>query len=102
MDEAQYVCWKGYHSINVQAVCDHKCKFIHMSAKWLGSTNDSFILRVSKLWTAFERGDFNGILLGDSAYPFCKWLMTSFFEINWHITHLYAKLEFLLNKLLGG
>ena len=33
VDEAQYVCRKGYHSINVQAVCDHKCKLIHVSAK---------------------------------------------------------------------
>ena len=45
VDESQYLYRKGYHSINIQAICDHRGKFFHVSAKWLVSTNDSFILR---------------------------------------------------------
>ena len=78
VDESQYVCQNGYHSINVQAICDQKAKFIYVSAKWPGSTNDSFILRNSAVWTAFEAGDYSGIILRDSAYPLRRWLMTPF------------------------
>ena len=77
-DESQYVRRKGDHSINVQVICDNKCKFMQISAKWPGSTNDSFILKISNVWPAFENGNFNytGIILGDSAYPLRKWLIT--------------------------
>ena len=78
VDEFQYVCRKEYHSINVQAICDRRGEFIHVSAKWPESTNDSFILRNSAVWTAFEAGDHSGIILRDSAYPLRRWLMTPF------------------------
>ena len=71
---------KRYHSINVQAICDNKRKFMQVSAKWPGSINDSFILKTSNVWPAFENGNYTGILLGDSAYTLRKWLMTPFRE----------------------
>ncbi len=72
-DEAQYVNIKGFHSLNVQAICDPNGKFLNVVAKCPGSSHDSFILRSSAVFETFEMGDTDGIILGDSAYPlsFC-------------------------------
>ena len=51
---------KRYYSINVQAICDNKRKFMQVSAKWPGSTNNSFILKTSTVWPAFENGNNTG------------------------------------------
>lgn len=69
---------KFYPSINVMGVCDSVGKFIYVSAKWPGSCHDSFILKDSQMWDDFENGIKHGILLGDSAYPSRKWLITPF------------------------
>ena len=60
----------------MQAVCDHEQKFLNVVVKWPGSTHDSFILKNSDVYEAFETAKFNGIILGDSGYPLRKWLMT--------------------------
>ena len=81
-DENDYFNRKHYHSINVQAVCGPNYKFNNIVAKWPGSTHDSFILRQSELWDAYERNNLQGVILGDSAYPNRKWLMTPFSHPN--------------------
>ncbi|XP_023932344.1 putative nuclease HARBI1 [Lingula anatina] len=76
-DEYLYVCRKGYHAINVQAVCDARLLFTNVVCQFPGSTHDSFIWRQSGLGTAFESGDMpSGFILGDSAYVLRPWLMT--------------------------
>ncbi|XP_052270434.1 putative nuclease HARBI1 isoform X2 [Dreissena polymorpha] len=40
-NEAIYVCRKGFHAINVQAVVDNKARFIDIVSKWPGSTHDA-------------------------------------------------------------
>lgn len=78
--EAEYVNRKGQHSINVQVVCDSHGRILHQSANWPGSVHDARILRESALFTGFERGMVPAgcHLLGDSAYPSKKWLLTPY------------------------
>lgn len=76
--EWQFVNRKGYHSINVQLVCDPDLKIINCEVKWPGSTHDSRILRESDMFNQFEAAPPNGLLLGDSGYPLKGWLMTPF------------------------
>ncbi len=76
-DEHLYVNRKGYHSVNIQAVCDSKMLFLDAVAKWPGSTHDAFIWANSGLSGRFENGEMpNGWLLGDSGYPLRPWLLT--------------------------
>lgn len=74
--EYAFVNRKGWHSINVQAACDHQGRFTNLVVKWPGSTHDSFMLRNSDLWEYMEGHPGIGYVLGDSAYPCRQWLMT--------------------------
>lgn len=77
VDEHLYVNRKGYHSVNVQCVCDSKLQILDVVAKWPGATHDSFIWSNSALSQKFEDGTIsNGWLLGDSGYPLRPWLLT--------------------------
>ena len=75
-NEKDYVNRKGYYSINVQVICDHRGRIINIVAKWPGSTHDSRILRSSHIWDIMEGGRIHGCILGDSGYPCRNWLMT--------------------------
>jgi nuclease HARBI1 len=74
--EYAFVNRKGWHAINVQAVCDHQGRFTNLVVKWPGSTHDSFMLQNSELWNYMEGHPNIGYLLGDLAYPCRQWLMT--------------------------
>ncbi|XP_053379191.1 putative nuclease HARBI1 isoform X1 [Mercenaria mercenaria] len=76
-DEASYVCRKGFHALNVQAIADAEMKFINVVIRWPGSTHDSFILTNSNISNELEQRN-NGWLLGDSGYALKNWLMTPF------------------------
>ncbi|XP_041349233.1 putative nuclease HARBI1 [Gigantopelta aegis] len=77
-NEHEFVNRKGYHSINVQLMCDADLIFINCIAKWPGSVHDSRILRESSLFEDFEnkRQPMRGIILGDSCYMLRDWLST--------------------------
>eukprot|EP00918_Siedleckia_nematoides_P023255 GHVU01050169.1.p1 GENE.GHVU01050169.1~~GHVU01050169.1.p1 ORF type:complete len:376 (+),score=23.23 GHVU01050169.1:2811-3938(+) len=77
-DEVDYVCRKKYHSINVQAACDHEGIFTHVNAQWPGSTHDSFVMRATDMWQSFEDGAIRGRVLGDSGYRCRPWLLTPY------------------------
>ena len=71
-NEYTYVCRKGYHAINVQAICNAKLEFTNVVCKWPGSTHDSHIWNNCTLATEFGNGTFGDswlILIGDSGYP---------------------------------
>ncbi|XP_051506713.1 putative nuclease HARBI1 [Myxocyprinus asiaticus] len=77
-----FVNRKGVHSVNVQMVCDSMCHITNVEAKWPGSVHDSRIFRESHLCTLFERGDYDGILLGDRGYTCRQYFMTPFPDPN--------------------
>ncbi|XP_041420063.1 putative nuclease HARBI1 [Xenopus laevis] len=75
--ERYYYNRKGFHSINVQVVCDASSKILDVVAKYPGSTHDSFIFRNSHLHQRLQAGEAgNGWLLGDSGYAVKPWLIT--------------------------
>ncbi|XP_052237807.1 putative nuclease HARBI1 [Dreissena polymorpha] len=75
-NEDDYVNRKGFHSLNVQMICDATFRFVDVVAKWPGSVHDSKIFRESAIRQRFEKGIMTGLLLGDSGYGCKRYLMT--------------------------
>ncbi|XP_041377361.1 putative nuclease HARBI1 [Gigantopelta aegis] len=73
---ASYMNRKGYHSLNVQMVCDSSMKITNVVARWPGSSHDSRIFRSSTLRDHLEDGTIRGILLGDNGYACERYLLT--------------------------
>ncbi|XP_067625233.1 putative nuclease HARBI1 [Eurosta solidaginis] len=71
--EASYVNHHGYHSINVQMICDPSLKILNVNAKFPGERHDSFIWSSSAarrvMQRSYESGNHNMFLIGDSGYP---------------------------------
>lgn len=51
-------------------------KFVHLNARWPGSTHDSRIFKHSEPYYLLESCPYKGHLLADSAYPCKTYLMT--------------------------
>jgi hypothetical protein len=77
-DAAAFVNRKGFHSINVQAVCDARLQFTNIVARWPGCSHDAFIFRQSALNDLLANGRVAGYLLGDAGYPLRPYLLTPF------------------------
>ncbi|XP_062590955.1 putative nuclease HARBI1 [Saccostrea cucullata] len=74
-NEPSYVCRKGFHALNVQAVADASLRFTDLVCKWPGAVHDSFVFKNSNLNNILSQGC-SGWLLGDSGYPLKSYLMT--------------------------
>lgn len=79
-DEETYVNRKQYHSLIIQAICDHSKMFIDVCCGEPGSLHDARVLRRSSLFRKAQTPNYFGeyFLLGDSAYPALNWLVTPF------------------------
>ncbi|XP_069771682.1 putative nuclease HARBI1 [Narcine bancroftii] len=72
-----YVNEKGFHSLKVQLVCDHRHRVMHVCSRFPGSTRHACILQESSVPPLFQpEHQASGWLLGNSAYPLTRWLMT--------------------------
>nr|XP_048700750.1 uncharacterized protein LOC125634278 [Caretta caretta] len=84
----QYINHKGYFSMVLQALVDHKGRFTIISVGWLGKVHDARIFRNSGLFKQLQEGTYfpdqkitigdvemSIVILGDPAYPLLPWLM---------------------------
>ncbi|XP_028317285.1 putative nuclease HARBI1 [Gouania willdenowi] len=78
VSEGDYINRKSTHSINVQIACDASQIITNVDTKWPGSIHESKIFPESSLNTRFERGEFDGFLLGDRAYQCNQHLLTPY------------------------
>nr|CAH7756736.1 unnamed protein product [Callosobruchus chinensis] len=78
VEEHNYINRKGYHSKNIQIICDYELRIVNINARFPGATHDAFIWRNSchNDNRLIILGDRTSWLLGDSGYPQEPWLMT--------------------------
>lgn len=86
-----YINRKGWPSINVQAICDSKTRFLSVSAEWPGSVHDSRIFSNSSVYHKFITRVLSGVLLADSGYPQLPFLATPFTKPTTDDQHRYNR-----------
>lgn len=92
-DPADYHNRKGFYSVLLQAVVDHKMLIWDINVGWPGKVHDARVFSNSSLyqrgqsgtllpgWTEmFEGVDVPLVILGDAAYPLLPWLMKAYPE----------------------
>lgn len=84
---------KGFFSINVQVVCDAKLYIRDIDARWHGSTHDSTVYHSSFLRARLDNNEIDGHLLGDSAYPCGRYIMTPFLNPTTNAEKLYNEAQ---------
>ncbi|XP_066583798.1 putative nuclease HARBI1 [Prorops nasuta] len=85
-----YVNRKGFHSLVLQGICDYNRKFIDVFVGYCGSVHDARIWQNSHIKTLMDNNSQqyfprNTHLLGDSAYPLSKFLLTPYKD-NGHLS----------------
>ena len=69
-----YFCYKKYFSLNIQAICNAKEKFIDIDCRWPGSIHDAKVFANSTIKIKFRDGSLAGIL---SHWPLLTWKSTT-------------------------
>lgn len=101
-EEHNFINRKGYHSLNVQVICDSNLKLISVNANSPGSNHDAFIWRNSAvrnfMLNQYNIGRRRTWLLGDSGYPLQPILMTPFLnpendspEFRYNYSHIRVR-----------
>ncbi|XP_065435678.1 uncharacterized protein LOC135978883 [Chrysemys picta bellii] len=84
----QYINRKGYFSMVLQALVDHRGQFTNINVGWPGRVHDARIFRNTTLFKWLQQGTYFPdrkitigdvempiVILGDPAYPLMPWLM---------------------------
>ena len=73
-----YMSRKGFFAINVQAICDARCRFLYIQADTPGSTHDATAYALSSFQKKWEAQEGKGPwwIAGDEAYSITENLIT--------------------------
>lgn len=95
MNTCTFFCFIGQSSIQVQAVCDNKMRFVDVFAGYPGSVHDARVFKESPLFEMLERKGIvkEGHLLGDAAYPLKTYLLTPYRD-NGHLNPSQKRFNF--------
>ena len=79
----QYINRKGFHSLQLQVICDADVLFTSVFCSYPGSVHDARVFRNSSIFQDAEANPDvlfprNTHLIGDSAYPLKMWVLTPF------------------------
>ncbi|XP_066589340.1 putative nuclease HARBI1 [Prorops nasuta] len=94
-----YVNRKGYHSLQLQAVCNENLEFIHVYCGEVGSVHDMRVFRLSNIIDMYSDENFveNSHLLRDAAYEIQKFVMVPFKD-NGHLSQQQIKFNTILSS----
>ena len=110
LNSKDYVNRKNFHSIVLQAVVDHHCRFLDIYIGWPGSTHDARVLANSSIYIKAEAGtlfpnkerqicgqNIPLLMLGDPAYPLLHWLMKPYSQSG-PLTQKQRKFNYQLSR----
>lgn len=100
-DANSYINRKGFHSLNVQVICDSRGLFTHCYAGQVGSVHDTRVFRNSPVarFLEFPENYFpnNSHIIGDAAYSIHPHVMVPF-RNNGHLTIRQRNFNFCLSS----
>ncbi|XP_067204184.1 putative nuclease HARBI1 isoform X1 [Linepithema humile] len=97
-----YINRKGFHSILLQGICNHKMKFIDVFTGMCGSVHDARVWRLSDIRNIIQHDiqryfSQHGHLLADSAYPLSYNMLTPYRD-NGHLNAIQRNYNTKLSK----
>ena len=121
---ADYYNRKGWHSVIMQGLVDHKGRFMDIYIGWPGRVHDARVFANSGLFTKGQNGtlfpdwkkalcgiDVPVVILGDPAYPLLTWLMKAYQDngnltpqqntFNYRLSHARVEVEHAYGQLKG-
>ncbi|KYN43843.1 Putative nuclease HARBI1 [Trachymyrmex septentrionalis] len=89
---------KYFFFLNTQVTCNSNLEITDIGAHWQGSVHDNTIFNNNRLRANFENGTYDSLLLGDSAYPLIKYLLTPLINSQTAAEQFYNKYTYSYSK----